>query len=165
MGMIGLGNLKVVKPIGELGTEEAKTGRGFFDFGDQRRTTGRSGRIEGHAKAQWPWLVLNLRLQFGEVSPAPLVPEFRFFMFQNPRENHDASALIRKRDETSQSLSRGTGVDGLACQEKSIVNIGRLTSCHKGRSSIQTDDVPLRSFPPLENITRNRGILLRCPSS
>jgi hypothetical protein len=75
-----------------------------------------------------------------------------------------ASALIRKCDEANQFLGRGTGVDGLACQEESILKACRLARCDKGWSGIQTDDVSFRSFPPLENVTSNRGILLRRPS-
>ena len=52
--MIGLGNLKVVKSIGELGTEEAKTGRRFFDFGDQCRTAGRSVASRATLKPSGP---------------------------------------------------------------------------------------------------------------
>ncbi len=49
--MVGLGNLEVIKSFGELGTEETKTGRGLFDFGDQRRAASRFCRFEGNGKA------------------------------------------------------------------------------------------------------------------
>lgn len=75
-----------------------------------------------------------------------------------------ASFLIRECNEASQFLGRGTGVDGLACQEESVMKASRLARCDKGWSGIQTDDVPFRSFPPLENVTSNRRILLRRPS-
>lgn len=75
-----------------------------------------------------------------------------------------ASALIRKCDEASQFLGRGTGIDGLACQEESILERFRLAACDKGWSGIQTDDIPSRSFTPLENVASDRGILLRRPS-
>ncbi len=75
-----------------------------------------------------------------------------------------ASALIRKCDEASQFLGRGTGIDGLACQEESILKACRLAPCDKGWSGIQTNNVPSGSFTPLENVSSDRGILLRRPS-
>ena len=75
-----------------------------------------------------------------------------------------ASSLIRKCDEASQLLGRGTGIDGLARQAKSVLKACRLAPCNKSWSGIQTDDVPFGSFAPLENVTSDRGILLRCPS-
>ena len=74
------------------------------------------------------------------------------------------SALIRKCDEASQCLGRGTSIDGLACQEESILKVCCLAPCDKSWGGIQTDNVPFGSFTPLENISSDRGILLRRPS-
>ena len=75
-----------------------------------------------------------------------------------------ASALICKCDKASEFFGRGTGIDSLACQEESILKACRLAPCDEGWSGIQTDDVPFGSFTPLENVSSDRGILLRCPS-
>jgi hypothetical protein len=83
MRIIGLGNPEIVKPIGELGTEEAKTGGGLFDFGDQRRAASCSRGFEGHGKAKRTRCVLNPRFQLGEIAPALLVPEFPSLVFKD----------------------------------------------------------------------------------
>ena len=74
------------------------------------------------------------------------------------------SAPIRKCDEASQCLGCGTSIDGLACQEESILKVCRLAPCDKGWSGIQTDNGPFGSLTPLENVSSDRGILLRRPS-
>ena len=89
MGIIGLGYPEIVKPLRKLWPEKAKTGRGLFDFGDQRRTAGRSRGFKGHGKAEWTRHIMNPRLQLGEIAPALFVPKFRFLMLKNARENHD----------------------------------------------------------------------------
>src|SRR5437016_11733360 len=75
-----------------------------------------------------------------------------------------ASALIRKCDEANQFLGRGTGINSLACQMESILKACRFAPCDKSGSGVQTDDVPFGAFTPLENVTSDRGILLRRPS-
>jgi hypothetical protein len=83
MRKIGFGNPEVVKPIGELGTEEAKTGGGLFDFCNQRGAVSCSRGFEGDGKAKRTGCVMNPRFQLGEVASALLVPEFPSLVFKD----------------------------------------------------------------------------------